>query len=175
MNLCDVFQSDEDQYGKGLMLKSTTDELYVITAAHVAIGARKVKADIGNREQEMAVEMAWVHEGYVIDGHPDLALLKIEDNEIVRAALRTKPLIAADNVSFRHELCSVDKRRFFKDEVTEIRSEAPSCVAAAAAVGSTAGAVGSTAGAPNAGSQPRRMWLQLSRITSIPGDSEAPW
>mmetsp|Transcript_16394 Transcript_16394/g.39314 ORF Transcript_16394/g.39314 Transcript_16394/m.39314 type:complete len:420 (-) Transcript_16394:1232-2491(-) len=175
MNLCDVFQSDEDHYGKGLMLKTNTDELYVITAAHVAIGATKVMTDIGNKEQEMAVKMAWMHEGYLADGHPDLALLRIEHNDIVRAALRAKPLIAADNVNLRHELCSVDKQRFFKGEITEIRSEAPSCVATAAAAGSTAGAVGPTAGAPTAGSDPRRMlWLLLSGITSMPGDSGSP-
>jgi len=171
MNLCDVFQSDEDHYGKGLMLKTNTDELYVITAAHVAVGATKVKTDIGNKEQEMAVKMAWMHEGYLADGHPDLALLRIEHNDIVRAALRAKPLIAADNVSLRHELFSVDKQRFFKGEVTEIHSEVPSCVAPAAAP--AAGVMGPAAGTSTAGSQPR-MWLQLSGVTSMPGDSGTP-
>ncbi|CEM24079.1 unnamed protein product [Vitrella brassicaformis CCMP3155] len=150
-------------FGKGLMLKTNKNHLFIMTAAHVAVGATGARMVIDNQEHTVQVAAAFIHKNYIVSGHPDLAILRAQDNAPLCAALPAKRLVIARNIDIRHELSSVERHRFFKGDVTEVSFERPLDV--------TAGAASAAGGA---GQESECMWMRLSGITSMPGDSGSP-
>ncbi|CEM06698.1 unnamed protein product [Vitrella brassicaformis CCMP3155] len=143
-------------------MMKTDAGLFVATAAHAAIGALSVTINVAGKPREMMVLDTYIHQHYPIGGHPDLAVMRVEDDHEVRAVL-PKRLLVAKGVGLRHQLHSIDAARFFQGHVSDVHEASRRAESSQSAGGEEAGS-----------SEMVRMWMRLFGVSSRPGDSGTP-